>query len=127
MIDYLKSAFPTFDASSLDRLLTAIRGPRWKLIASSTGKDALYDMTAKGESEDLAEREPELCKQQRGLLERIAGGDLAAVWRRCIDAALSRSSPRDAIDAESREHLRRLGYAVGGAEGPVDGSGSGNR
>jgi len=34
------------------------------------------------------------------------------VWRRCLEMALARPHGADEIDAESREHLKRLGYAV---------------
>jgi len=116
MLHYLKVAFPDFDASALDRTLTAIRGTRYKLVSSSAGHDSLFDLAGKGEQEDIGEREPELRAQQRTLLERIAGGSLDAVWRRCIEFALQRPHATDQIDPESVEYLRHLGYTVGGTK-----------
>jgi arylsulfatase A-like enzyme len=113
MMHYLKTAYPDFDASMLDRLLMAVRGRHYKLVASSTGQDWLYDMTKSGEREDLAARDAETRAEQHTILERIAGGPLQEVWRRCLEMALARPHGVDEIDPESREHLKRLGYAVG--------------
>jgi arylsulfatase A-like enzyme len=74
---------------------------RWKYIHRSIGDDELYDLSADPfETRNLAQRRPELAEGMKGRL-------LARVRELRSDAG----PDAEAVDAETTERLRALGYA----------------
>jgi len=100
-IEVMKTGFPDFDLTRIDRRMRMLRTDRHKLIWQSDGSVELYDLEHDPDEQvDLAEVKPELRDQLRALLE---------TWM----AAEARGEPRalfEGTDEQAREQLRALGY-----------------
>lgn len=100
-LDRFPERFPDFDTAPYRRDLVSLAAGPLKLIDGSDGRRELYDVARDpGEAEDLAARDSARVAD----LARVLGHFRAGFGRRGGDAAAP------ALDAETREELRSLGY-----------------
>jgi arylsulfatase A-like enzyme len=100
-LDRFPERFPDFDTAPYRRDLVSLAAGPLKLIDGSDGRRELYDVARDpGEAEDLAARDSAHVAD----LARVLGHFRAGLGRRGGDAAAP------ALDAETREELRSLGY-----------------
>ena len=99
-VKLLKQSFPDFDTRQIDRPMRMIRTPTHKLIWRVGAGFELYDLVQDpGETENLADRQPELREE---LLARL---------QQSIEAQERREAPLfESQDEEALERLRALGY-----------------
>lgn len=106
---------PEFDASLFDRRLLALRGRHYKFVWSSSGAQHLYDLSAKGENENIANPVTPLFKQHEGLMKTILEMDPGDAWTRMLHVARNSGSRKGntLMDERTLKGLQSLGY-VGG-------------
>ena len=74
-LDVIHRQISGWNASRFARALTAVRGPRYKLIAGSDGSRELYDLRADPhETKNLAGSKPEVLGKLRAVLEELEQG-----------------------------------------------------
>jgi len=100
-LDRFPERFPAFDTAPFRRDLMSLFAGSLKLIEGSDGRRELYDLASDpGESADLAPHDSVRVAD----LARVLANVRSALGRRAGDAAAP------ALDAETREELRSLGY-----------------
>lgn len=113
MLRQLLDRFPEYDSTPHERRMLATRGPRWKMVWSSTEPKRLFDRKGKADLEDLAGRLPDTLGGEWNRLQRLVGGPPEQAWLNSLARMRTGVGAPMAMDAETMEMLHSLGYVEG--------------